>query len=177
MPQSTVPGETSSPTQPFPSRPAPFERQGMSKGDLPHQASLWPHDSSRSDDRGAALDGAARRGPPPPPGVQDLGLPPLGWPFRTHTLLTKTLLFGAQEGLTSGVQPSRRGFADEFTLASRDPKLRAFDKGTGALAAEIALPANANGAPMTYMAGGRPYLVVAVGGANVPAELVALRLP
>jgi quinoprotein glucose dehydrogenase len=42
---------------------------------------------------------------------------------------------------------------------------------------EIALPANANGAPMTYMAGGRQYIVMAVGGANLPAELVALRLP
>jgi hypothetical protein len=30
---------------------------------------------------------------------------------------------------------------------------------------------------MTYMAGGRQYIVVAVGGANLPAELVALRLP
>ena len=58
-----------------------------------------------------------------------------------------------------------------------DPKLRAFDKVTGDLVGEIALPANVTGAPMTYMAGGRQYIVVAVGGANVPAELVALRLP
>jgi quinoprotein glucose dehydrogenase len=32
--QSTVPGEKSSPTQPFPSRPAPFERQGLSEHDV-----------------------------------------------------------------------------------------------------------------------------------------------
>jgi quinoprotein glucose dehydrogenase len=116
-------------------------------------------------------------GPRNHPALKDLQLPPLGWPFRTHTLLTKTLLFGGQEGRVTRVQESRRGFALEFTLETFEPKLRAFDKATGALVGEIALPANANGAPMTYMAGGRQYIVVAVGGANVPAELVALRLP
>jgi quinoprotein glucose dehydrogenase len=34
VPQSTVPGEKSSPTQPFPSRPAPFERQGRGEDDV-----------------------------------------------------------------------------------------------------------------------------------------------
>lgn len=34
VPQSTIPGEQTSPTQPFPTKPAPFERQGMSEDDL-----------------------------------------------------------------------------------------------------------------------------------------------
>ncbi|MDT8397770.1 MAG: PQQ-binding-like beta-propeller repeat protein [Pseudomonadales bacterium] len=34
VPQSTIPGEFSSPTQPFPTRPAPFERLGISDADL-----------------------------------------------------------------------------------------------------------------------------------------------
>lgn len=34
VPQSTVPGEKSSPTQPFPTRPAPFDRQGLEIDDL-----------------------------------------------------------------------------------------------------------------------------------------------
>jgi quinoprotein glucose dehydrogenase len=89
--QSTVPGEKSSPMQPFPSRPTPFERQGLSEEDV-----------------------------------------------------------------------------IDFT-----PELRQ----AGAIVAEIALPDNVNGAPMTYMAGGRQYIVVAVGGANLPVELIALRLP
>jgi len=42
---------------------------------------------------------------------------------------------------------------------------------------EIQLPANTCGNPMTYMAGGKQYIVVAVGAANFPAELVALSLP
>jgi quinoprotein glucose dehydrogenase len=34
VPQSTVPGEVTSPTQPFPTRPAPFEAQGATEDDL-----------------------------------------------------------------------------------------------------------------------------------------------
>lgn len=34
VPQSTVPGEVTSPTQPFPTKPAPFDRQGFSEDDL-----------------------------------------------------------------------------------------------------------------------------------------------
>lgn len=34
VPQSTVPGERSSPTQPFPTKPAPFDRQGLTEKDL-----------------------------------------------------------------------------------------------------------------------------------------------
>ena len=34
VPQSTVPGEKSSPTQPFPTKPAPFDRQGVAIDDL-----------------------------------------------------------------------------------------------------------------------------------------------
>jgi quinoprotein glucose dehydrogenase len=34
VPQSDVPGETTSPTQPHPTRPAPFDRQGFSEDDL-----------------------------------------------------------------------------------------------------------------------------------------------
>ena len=34
VPQSTIPGERSSPTQPFPTRPAPFDRQGITEDDV-----------------------------------------------------------------------------------------------------------------------------------------------
>ena len=39
------------------------------------------------------------------------------------------------------------------------------------------LPANETGMPMTYLAGGRQFVVVAIGGRGFPAELVALALP
>ena len=47
----------------------------------------------------------------------------------------------------------------------------------GRLLAEVTLPANASGAPMTYLAGGKQYVAFPVGGSNVPEELIALALP
>ena len=34
VPRSDVPGERTSPTQPFPTKPAPFDRQGVTENDL-----------------------------------------------------------------------------------------------------------------------------------------------
>ncbi len=62
-------------------------------------------------------------------------------------------------------------------FAIHDPSLRAYDKTTGKVVGEVALPRNATAAPMTYLLNGEQYIVVATGGANLPAELIALRLP
>jgi hypothetical protein len=43
--------------------------------------------------------------------------------------------------------------------------------------AEVALARNATAAPMTHMLNGKQFIVVATGGSNLPAELIALRLP
>ena len=42
---------------------------------------------------------------------------------------------------------------------------------------EMELPGHETGLPMTFMLGGKQYIVVAVGARNFPAELVALALP
>jgi quinoprotein glucose dehydrogenase len=54
---------------------------------------------------------------------------------------------------------------------------RAFDKATGQVVWETELPGGTTGAPMTYTANGKQYIVVAVGWENNPSELVALALP
>jgi quinoprotein glucose dehydrogenase len=64
-----------------------------------------------------------------------------------------------------------------YDLNVREPKLYAYDKASGRLLAQVDLPANASGAPMTYMAGGKQYVAFLVGGSNVTEELVALALP
>jgi quinoprotein glucose dehydrogenase len=81
-----------------------------------------------------------------------------GKPTRAMLLATATLLFAGE------------GFMG-------DPVFRAHDKASGEILAEIPLPASATGLPMTYLADGRQFLVVAVAGPGVPAELVALALP
>ena len=56
-------------------------------------------------------------------------------------------------------------------------KFRAYDKARGDVLWETDFPAGTTGAPMTYMFEGKQYIVVAIGGKEVPAEWVALGLP
>jgi quinoprotein glucose dehydrogenase len=108
------------------------------------------------------------------PVLRQLGLRSLERPARGHLLLTKTLLIVGQEGGThrEGDSPEK---VPNFEIT--DPKLCAYDKATGKLVGEVALPRNAMGAPMTYMLNGKQFIVVPTGGANLPAELIALCLP
>ena len=270
VPSSLVPGERASPTQPFPTWPLPFERQGITVNDLidftPELRAeaieilggyvfgpMFTPPSIRNDDpdetqgtiqlpgwvggadwNGAAVDpetqtlyvpsitapivvalnepdpdasdfryvrGAPRsvqgpRGLPlvkPPWGritaialntgehlwmvpngegirdheeLQGLDLPWLGVPGRPAPLLTKTLLF-IGEGSPSMVAMPRFGGGKMF---------RAYDKHTGEVVWEMELEAGTAGAPMTYMADGRQYIVVGIGETNHPAEFIALSL-
>jgi len=106
------------------------------------------------------------------PALKQLGLKELGRPARGHLLLTKSLLIVGQEGSTQ-----REGSPEEVpTFQVVSPSLIAFDKRTGKRVGEVALPRNATAAPMTYTHQGKQFLVVATGGANLPAELVAFTL-
>jgi quinoprotein glucose dehydrogenase len=117
-------------------------------------------------------------GPRNHPVLAPLGLPRLGWDRRGFPFVTRTLLFAAQQGPLTGVRPARdRPWARIYTFATQEPTLEVFDKTSGGLLARIDLPANAYGALRTHMIRGRQYVVVPVGGANLPAELVALSLP
>src|SRR5438128_725673 len=268
VPQSTVPGEKTAPTQPFPTKPAPFDRQGVTENDvidftpelrkqalavlekynygplftppsfqkptielpgiaggaswsgaacdpetgicyvssvtLPYVATLTKISVPNTDYYGKMTPVETMQGVPlwkPPygritaidlntgdhrwmtpagdlaqsnPVLRQLGLRGLGRAARGHLLLTKTLLIVGQEGGThrEGGSPEE---VPDFEI--RDPKLSAYDKETGKVVGEVALPRNATGAPMTYMLNGVQFIVVPTGGSNLPAELIALRLP
>jgi quinoprotein glucose dehydrogenase len=90
------------------------------------------------------------------PALAGVTIPPTGKASRATLLVTKTLLFAGE------------GYGG-------DPILRAYDKATGAVVAEIPLPGAASSKPMTYMLDGKQYVVLAV-GRDVPAELVAFSL-
>jgi quinoprotein glucose dehydrogenase len=269
VPQSDVPGEKTAATQPFPTKPAPFERQGVTEADLidftpelkaealriasqfklgpiytppiventngklatltvPHNqgaanwqsaaadpetgilyvpsvtnwwASALTPGGQRSDMRyvGRSTRVEAPMGLPlikPPWGritaidlntgdhvwmvpngqapeyvrnhaaLGGIDLSGAGNPERAPLLVTKTLLFsGDGAGLFSS---GPRGGGN---------RLRALDKKTGKTLYEMQLPANETGLPMTYMAGGRQFIVVAIGARGTPAELIALALP
>jgi len=270
-PPSRVPGEKSAATQPFPTKPAPFEIQGVREEDLidltpalraqaldiisrhdhgplytpPSErgAIAMPGVAGGASWSGAAWDpetqvyyvttqhlpfvltlrpsmpfsddryvGAARYLPGPqnlplfkPPwgslvaidmssgthrwrspvgsghfmAVRNLGISErLGWPSRSFVLVTKTVLLVVQSGFQSNRRPAPfTPYREVYDLNIREPKLYAYDKASGRLLAEVALPANASGAPMTYMAGGKQHVAFPIGGSNITEELIALTLP
>jgi len=61
-------------------------------------------------------------------------------------------------------------------LYNLDPHLWVYDKISGEMLAEMELPANATGAPMTYMAAGKQFIVFPVGGGALVEELIAVGL-
>jgi quinoprotein glucose dehydrogenase len=68
-----------------------------------------------------------------------------------------------------------------FIAATRDEKLRAFDKDTGERLFETTLPAGGYATPSTYSVGGRQYVVIACGGGKMGTKsgdaYVAFSLP
>ena len=59
----------------------------------------------------------------------------------------------------------------------RGAMLRAYDKMTGKEVGTVFMPAPQSGSPMTYMADGRQYIIVAVSGGNYTGEYIAFALP
>ncbi|GAB3988506.1 hypothetical protein GCM10028807_11310 [Spirosoma daeguense] len=68
-----------------------------------------------------------------------------------------------------------------FIAATKDEKMRAFDKKTGKILWEANLPAAGFATPATYQVGGKQYVVIACGGAKLGAkrgnQYVAFALP
>ena len=93
----------------------------------------------------------------------------MGQNGRAGVLVTKTLLFSGEGGGVRGGAASRYG--------AGGPIVRAYDKRTGKVIAEITLPANPTGSPMSYMLDGTQYICVAAATQESPAELIALALP
>ena len=98
------------------------------------------------------------------PALKGLNLPPLGRPGNNGgTLVTKTLVIAGE----SNFGPTPNG--------QRGAMLRAFDKATGSEVGAVYMPAPQSGSPMTYMVNNTQYLVVAIGGAGHPGELLVLK--
>jgi quinoprotein glucose dehydrogenase len=97
--------------------------------------------------------------------LQGVTIPRTGRPGRTGIMVTKTLLFAGERGPLDTV--------DGQTVSW----FRSYDKATGAIVSEMQIPANVTNVPMTYMVGGKQYIVVAVAAVGKPAELLALTLP
>ncbi|HEV8415756.1 MAG TPA: pyrroloquinoline quinone-dependent dehydrogenase [Bryobacteraceae bacterium] len=99
------------------------------------------------------------------PALKGLTIPRTGRAGVIGTLVTKTLVIAGER--------------DTFTLPSgqKGAMLRAYDKASGKDAGAVYMPAGQTGTPMTYILGGKQYIVVAIGGTGYEAEFMAFRLP
>ena len=114
---------------------------------------------------------AVGKGPVNHPALKGLDLPDMGWDNRTFVLATPNLLLATSQDPHDLADAGRDYFVD------RDAYLRAYDLASGAGIGRVELPSNAYGAPMSYTAGGRQYVVVPLGNRERPPELVALAIP
>ena len=109
---------------------------------------------------------AAGDGPRNHPLLKNLNLPPLGTPGRPVPLLTKGLLF--------------LGESSDALFGSAGVKgpsvFRAYDKTSGEIVWETQLPAGTTGGPVSYVANGKQFIVVPVGGKDAGTSWIALGL-
>lgn len=85
--------------------------------------------------------------------------------YQIGTLVTKTMVVAGENQVTNpGDRP-------------RGAMLRAYDKQTGEELGAVLLPGPQSGSPMSYMANGRQYIVVATSGGTASGEYVAYALP
>ena len=97
--------------------------------------------------------------------LKGVTIPRTGRGGRNGIMLTKTLLWSGERGPLVTVNGQQGSW------------FRSYDKATGEIVSEMLLPANVTAAPMTYMVNNKQYILVAVGAAGRPAELIALTLP
>ncbi len=97
--------------------------------------------------------------------LQGVTIPRTGRPGRTGIMLTRTLLWAGERGPLDTVGGQTVSW------------FRSYDKTTGDIVSEMQIPANVTNVPITYMSGGKQYIVIAVAAVGKPAELLALTLP
>jgi quinoprotein glucose dehydrogenase len=99
------------------------------------------------------------------PALRTMDIPKTGQRGSVGLLVTKTLvILGDPEVTTTDDHP-------------RGAMLRAYDKRTGNQVGAIYMPAPQSGSPMTYLADGKQYVVVAVSGGPSSGEYRAYALP
>src|SRR5260370_31533417 len=94
-----------------------------------------------------------------------MNIPNTGQLGSVGLLVTKTLIILGDSQLT--------------TTAShpRGAMLRAYDKTTGKEVGAVWMPAPQSGSPMTYIVGGKQYIVIAISGGPYSGEYLAFSLP
>jgi len=99
------------------------------------------------------------------PALRGMDIPKTGQRGSVGLVVTRTLVVLGDPQVTT---------TDEHP---RGAMLRAYDKQTGEQVGAVWMPAAQSGSPMTYLADGRQYIVVAVSGGPYSGEYLAYALP
>jgi glucose dehydrogenase len=99
------------------------------------------------------------------PILKGMNIPKTGLPGSVGLMVTKTLVVLGDPAVTTTPDHPRGAM------------LRAYDKQTGKEVGAVWMPAPQSGSPMTYMANGKQYMIVAVSGGNYSGEYLAFSLP
>ena len=92
-------------------------------------------------------------------------IPKTGQPGSVGLVVTKSLVVLGDPSITTTAEHPRGAM------------FRAYDKTNGKEVGAVWMPAPQSGSPMTYMANGRQYFIVAVSGGNYSGEYIAFALP
>jgi quinoprotein glucose dehydrogenase len=99
------------------------------------------------------------------PALKGKDIPNTGQGGSVGLLVTKTLVILGDSQITTTPQHPRGAM------------LRAYDKATGKEVGAVLMPAPQSGSPMTYLADGKQYIVIAVSGGAYSGEYIAFNLP
>jgi quinoprotein glucose dehydrogenase len=99
------------------------------------------------------------------PALRGVNVPKTGQSGNVGVVVTKTLIVVGDPSVTTTPEHPRGAM------------LRAYNKQTGEQVGAVFMPAQQSGSPMTYMADGRQYIIVAVSGGNYSGEYIAYALP
>jgi quinoprotein glucose dehydrogenase len=99
------------------------------------------------------------------PKLKGMDIPRTGQNGNVGLVVTRTLVIMGDPNVSS--PPDR----------PKGAMLRAYDKATGREVGAVWMPAGQSGSPMTYMADGKQYIVVAVSGGPYSGEYIAYALP
>ena len=99
------------------------------------------------------------------PLLKGMNIPRTGQSSSVGLVITKTLVISGE---------------GQFTTTDAHPRgamLRAYDKATGKEVGAVFMPAPQSGSPMTYLANGRQFIIVAVSGGPYSGEYISFALP
>ena len=146
--------------------PWPFGPQGLPDPFKPPYSRLVAIDLNKGDILWSVANGDGLRNHP---AFKGLNLPPLGTPGTPRRARHQDASCSWAKGATAASACRlAAGAARCSARSTRRPARSSW---------EMELPAGVSNAPMTYMANGKQYIVVAVSGRQYPGELVALALP